>query len=208
MSNYGTRLAECSKILPGIKAEASRVAERAKPLPLMFGAMSLTGVLDHEQTFLARNFQDRIHVCGLSKKMDWNDGFGVDCNCAFQRDWIHRIRAVIHVDKYWFGAAVSDRLGGGHECIGHRNHFISSPNAQRQQSEPERLRAAADADGVRRIAISCEICFEPVYEWTAGEGSDINNVLDSAVNFGPHGGMMGLKIEHGNVHPAALVPLG
>jgi hypothetical protein len=48
-------LTECAKILSGVKAETSCVAERADLSSFVFGSMSLAGILDNKQT-------DRAHA--------------------------------------------------------------------------------------------------------------------------------------------------
>src|SRR5690242_2921069 len=56
ISYHRTSLAECAKILSGVKAETSGLAKRADLSPLVFGPMSLAGILNDEQTVLTRHF--------------------------------------------------------------------------------------------------------------------------------------------------------
>jgi len=58
---------ECTQVLSGIKAKAGRVTKRADAAFFVFCSVSLTGILDNKKTIVARNLQDRIHICRLTK---------------------------------------------------------------------------------------------------------------------------------------------
>src|SRR5580658_4167059 len=62
-------LAIGSEILAGIKTEARHIADAADSAALIFRAVRLGGVFDHDQSVAARDLHDRVHVGRLSVEM-------------------------------------------------------------------------------------------------------------------------------------------
>src|ERR1700730_3478835 len=77
-------LTKCPKIFSGVETETAGIAKRTGPSSLVFGSMSLASFLNDKQTTRAREFQDGIHVGGLTKKVDWNDRLRPGGNSALQ----------------------------------------------------------------------------------------------------------------------------
>ena len=65
-----------TEVLAGVETEAAHVTQATRPLPLIFGTMSLCCVFDHKQTVSLGNIQDGIHVCRLPIQMHGKDGLG------------------------------------------------------------------------------------------------------------------------------------
>ena len=120
--------------------------------------------------------QNRIHVRRLAEEMNGNDGLRAECNGLLHRGRIHRVGALINVDKHRLGAAIGNRLGGCHEGVGHGDHFIPRTDPRRQKRQPERIRAIPDADGMIAVAVGGEILFELRDERTAGECPAVDNL--------------------------------
>ena len=53
---------------------------------------------------------------------------------------IHRVGTFVDIDKHRRGAAISDRLGGGHEGARHRDDFVPGSDAAGEQRPARALR--------------------------------------------------------------------
>ena len=47
----------------------------------------------------------------------------------FQRGRIHRVSALVHIDEHRRRPTIGNRFRGRDECIGHRDHLVSRPDA-------------------------------------------------------------------------------
>ena len=126
-------LAKCAKIFPGIEAEAAGVAHCACFSTLVLGAVSLSGILNDKEPVRAREFQNRIHVRRLPKKMNRNDRFRSVGDRLLQLGRVHRVSAFVNIDKHRPSCTVGNRFRGGHECVGHSYYFVPGPDAARQE---------------------------------------------------------------------------
>ena len=52
-------LAKRTEVLSGIETKATRVADGARPAPLVFGPVGLRSIFDNEEVMRARNLKDR-----------------------------------------------------------------------------------------------------------------------------------------------------
>src|SRR5260370_34280622 len=53
---------KCTEVFAWIEAEASGITEGPCPPSLVFGSMSLAGILNYKEAVPSRKFQDWIHV--------------------------------------------------------------------------------------------------------------------------------------------------
>jgi hypothetical protein len=178
-------LTERSKILSGIEAKTARIAEASHSSPFVFGAVSLTSVLDNIQIVFTCDLKDRVHFGWLAKDVDWNNRFRPNGNRIHDCGWIHRVGVLIDIDEHRLGATIGDCLRSGDERVRDRDHLVAWSDTQRQKTQPKRLCAAANTNRVRTIAVSCEIRFESSDERTAGEGSGINDFPNRIDEFFP-----------------------
>src|SRR5689334_16773479 len=72
----GTALAIRAEILAGIKTETGHVPDTSNGPPLVFRTVCLRGVFDHHQVMPPGNIHDRIHLCGLTIEMNWQESLG------------------------------------------------------------------------------------------------------------------------------------
>src|SRR5438093_13403813 len=63
-------------VLRRVEGEARRVAEVARLLPVVFGAVGLGRVLDDWDAVFLRRVDDRFHVRRLAVEVDRHDGWG------------------------------------------------------------------------------------------------------------------------------------
>src|ERR1700726_4936403 len=106
--------------------------------------MSLGRVLDDKKIMFACEFQNRVHVRCLTKKMDRNNRLRSGRESLPQLDRVHRVCALINIDKHRPSRTEGDRFRGGHEGAGHSYYLVARPDAAGQEREPERLGAAAE----------------------------------------------------------------
>ena len=116
------------------------------------------------------------------------------------RGRIHRVRALVNVNKHRLGAAVGNRLGGCHECVGHGDHFIPRTDPRRQKRQPERIRAIPDAYGMIAAAVGGEILFELRDERTAGECRAVDNLLDRGIDLPAKRRVVSDEVKKRNSH--------
>ena len=64
----------CSQIFAGIETKAGHVTEAANAAFVVFRAMRLRRVFNHDQVVPPRNFDDCIHVCRQTVQMNRNHG--------------------------------------------------------------------------------------------------------------------------------------
>ena len=113
---------------------------------------------------------------------------------------VHGVGAFINIDKHRLCAAISDRLGGRHECAGNGNHFVSRTDPQRKKRQPKRVRAAPDADGVPAIAVCGEILFKSLDEGPAGECPAVDHFFDRGTEFATKRRVLGIEVKKWNFH--------
>ena len=113
---------------------------------------------------------------------------------------IHGERVFVHIDKHRPSSAIGNGLGRGDECVRNSDHFISRPNPKRQESEPKRVCAIADADGVLGTAVGCELLFESFHERPASKRAALDYFANGAIELVDQGRVMRLQIKKGNFH--------
>ena len=148
----------------------------------------------------SRNLQDRIHVGRLAKQMNRDDRLCFRTNRALQQTRIQRVSPLVNINKHRLRAAKTDRLGRGHK--GHRRgyHFIPGTDPQREQTQPERVRAVAHPDRIRGTAIGREILLEFCHEGTAGERAAVNDLSDRRHQLSADRIVMGVQVYKGYLH--------
>src|ERR1700752_2846550 len=87
-TNHRSAFTKGAKVLARVKAETSCLGKRSDLPPLILGSMSLAGVLNNRQTVFPCHGKNGIHVCRLSKKVNWYDGLGLGRNSLLQRQRI------------------------------------------------------------------------------------------------------------------------
>ena len=157
--------------------------------------MRLGRVFDYEESVLAAKGQDRIHVRNLSEKMHRNNGLGSGSASLFQQGRVHRVSALIDIDKYRPGPGISDRFGRGHKGVGHCDDLVTRSNPASEQSEPKRVCAIAHTDGISRVAEGRELILELRDERSTGKSTAVDDFADGLIELSAKRSVMRLKIE-------------
>ena len=154
-----------------------------------------------------REFQNRIHVRRLPEKVNRDDCLGSCRESLLQFGRVHRERVFVHIDKHRPSFAIGNGLGRGDECVRNSDHFISRPDPKRQESEPKRVCAIANADGVLGAAVGRELFFKSFHERPARKRAALDYFANGAIELVDQGSVMRLQIKKGNFHlriPASL----
>src|SRR6201999_3394217 len=74
--DHRATVAPAAEVLGRVEAEAGSIAEGADRAALVKGAMSLAGVLDHEDGALAAELEDRVDLDRAAEKVDRDHAAG------------------------------------------------------------------------------------------------------------------------------------
>src|SRR5438093_7776840 len=84
-------------VLRRVEGEARRVAEVARLLPVVFGAVGLGRVLDDWDAVFLRRVDDRFHVRRLPVEVERDDGWGFAVDRRRYFGWIEVVQATVPV---------------------------------------------------------------------------------------------------------------
>src|SRR5690606_40261419 len=115
----------------GLKTEASKVPDGPQPFSLVSRQRSLTGILDHGQIVLVRDFHYPLHIARHAKYVNGHDGFGVGGDLPLYVVRIQLVSVWLHISQH--RKRVATQYGSYRSKIGIRrgNDFISVPDLQR-----------------------------------------------------------------------------
>src|SRR5438105_12604295 len=146
--------AESAEVFSRVETEATGEADGARFFGFVLRAMGLTGILNYGEAVFLRYIQNWIHISGLAIEMDGDNGAGAGRDGPLQEVRVHGAGLVLNINKHGGGPAKANRFGGGDEGIGDGDDFVSRPNAEGEQGEPQGIAAVADADGIGGLAES------------------------------------------------------
>src|SRR5260370_27365961 len=134
--------------------------------------------------------------------MNRNDGFGSRATRFFEPGRVHRVSALINIDKHGPSSTIGNRLGRGQECIRYSYDFIAGTDAPGQKRKPERFGSAANTNGVVAAAKRRKLLFEFLNKRAAGKSGAVNHLADDALKLPPQACMVSIKIEkwYANMH--------
>src|SRR5437016_4091442 len=119
--------AQSSKVLAGIKTEATASADGACFSIFVESAACLAGILNNREVMTCGNFNNWIQVSRLTEEMNRNNGFGPRSDRSFEQVRIQRAGLFLDINENRPRTAVTDGLGGGHESAGHGDDFVTRP---------------------------------------------------------------------------------
>src|SRR6476661_4330147 len=105
--------------------------------------------------------------------MDGNNRFGARGDGLLQAGRVHRISMLFDIDEHRRCTAITDGLCRSHKGAWDRNYLVPGADAQRQQSEPQRVGAVADATRIFGAAERSEFLLEFFNERATREGARI-----------------------------------
>src|SRR5580704_4644509 len=131
--------------------------------------MGLAGVLDNRQMIAFGQFENRIHIRGLTEQMHRNNGadpalpfpddrltcglvdlaLRLDKFTKFFR--IHVVSVLVDIHKLRLSPRLGYRFRSRDEGVGHSYNRVAGLNARYGQSKPESICAASDANAILRI---------------------------------------------------------
>ena len=129
------------------------------------------------------DLENRVHVGWLPEKVDGDNRFGSRSDGLFNQSGIHRVGQRVNVHEHRLGAAVCDRLCGGHKSVRDSDDFIAGTNSAGEQRKPKSVRAASDADAILAPAKGCEVLFKSGDERSAREGTTSRSLPRSQRQF-------------------------
>lgn len=200
VSHDRASLAESSQVFARVEAKTTCVPEGSCPSALVFGAVGLSRVLNHEKFMEARKLEDWIHVCHLAEQVHWNDGFGPRCENGRQMRWVHRVGAFFHINENGCSAAIGNSLRRGHERTWDGDDFVSGTNTAGEENQPKRLSPAAEADGISAVAVGSEVDLEQVDEGASRKSAGLDHLPDSGFEFSAVGSVVRFEIEEWYFH--------
>ena len=161
-------VAQSSQILSGIKAESGGVSERSGLLSLIGSPVCLRAVFNDLEPVLLSDSHDRVHVAGLSVKVDRHNSLSLFSYRSFDERGIDIESPDIRFNKYRRRAHICHCQSSSDVGIGRHNDFVSLTDTERLQREHQSIEPIADAYAVLRSAILCErlfkrLVFDPFY---------------------------------------------
>src|ERR1051325_3699309 len=132
--------------------------------------------------------------------MDRNDGLGAWRNGPLQSGRIHGVSFFVNIDEHRAGAAIADRFRSRHEGARHGDDFIAGTDIQREQGEPESVRAVADTTRETRSAKIGKLTFEMLDIAAASERTRVNYLFDGRAKLGANRLVMKPQIKKRNLH--------
>src|SRR5512140_3692133 len=196
----GPGLAIGPQVLPGVKAEAPRVPDRTRLLPLVLRPVGLGGVLDDEEFPFSGDLHNGVHVRHLPEQVDRDDRPGLRRDGRLDLRGIHVVGRRVHVDEDRLRSAPADRLGGGDERVRHGDHFVPGPDSKAEQGCPKGVRAAPHPGGELRPAERGELLFELRHERAARERGLVEHLLDRVRDLPADRLVLGFQVQVGNLH--------
>lgn len=108
-----------------MKAIAAHLADGAEPLALVFGENTLRRILHDQQVMAPGDGHDFVHLTTDAGIMDREDRPCARRNRGFDQPLvdIQRVRPDIH--EHRCGAPQRNRVGGGDEGEGWKNHLVA-----------------------------------------------------------------------------------
>ena len=86
---YCATVAERPEVFPWIETPAGDVRQAADALSLIASTVSLRCVIQNPQLVLACNLENWVHICGLSVKVNRDDGPGAVGSGGLKLAWVH-----------------------------------------------------------------------------------------------------------------------
>ncbi len=148
------------------------------------------------------DFADRVHVGRAAVQMNGQDRASSRRDGALDELRIEIAGRGIDIDEDGHGAAISDRFGRGEKRVRRGDHFIVGLNAERQQSQMERRRPAAERDAMPGAAEIREFPLESLDFRAQHERRVLADAVERRQDFVPQLRVLRLQIENGNLHSA------
>lgn len=153
----GAAIAVAAEGLAREETRASNVAQVAALAPLVFGAKTLGGILDHDQIVAVGDRIDLVHIGRLPVQADRHDGLGTRGDCCFDLGGVNvaGIRLDIHEDR--LGAEQHDDLGRRNEGERGRDDLVTRLDPHRHQTDQQGFGAAGHGDAVLGAGVGLEL---------------------------------------------------
>ena len=123
------------EVLGRIEGEGRRMAQRADPSSPVLSAVGLAGILNHPETVPSGDFQNGVHVGGLSVEMHRDDCLGLGVDGPFQPFDVQIKRQGIDVDQNGSGTGIGNGQGSGDKSVCGRDHLIALPDVVSSQGQ-------------------------------------------------------------------------
>ena len=177
-----TAVAERAEVLLNDEAGRSGIAEFADAETVAGSADGLGVIFDDEELMFVSDLTDGLHVSALTVKMDRDDRFGLRSNSGFDLRRIDALRFRIAVDQNGGSAGDPDCFCSSKESVGVSNAFVARTNAKSHQSQPDRVGAVAETDGVFGFGISREFSFESLEHGAENVLAALDDLLNVSIN--------------------------
>ena len=109
------------------------------------------------------DFEDRVHIRGLTIEMDGNDRSSPWRDCRLQESRIHRVGDRIDIDKHGTRANGGDSLGGCDKGVRDRDDLIAWLDIERKKREMQRCGSIGESHAVLGADISGKSLLELLY---------------------------------------------
>jgi len=109
IGDHHAAVAKGAEIFARIKTEAAVRAESARPLALVYRAVSLAGILDHRQVVAPGDGHHLIHPAAVAVEMDRDDGPRARADFLLDEARVDAERVGIDVDQHRRGSGERDR---------------------------------------------------------------------------------------------------
>ena len=175
-------LAVGAEVLARVETEAGHVAHTADAPALVLCSVGLATVLDHHQTVLLGDLENRVHVGRLAIQVYWDDRLRLVGDRRLQCRHVQRERLRIDVDEDRRGAGVVDGRRGRDERERHGDDFIAPADTGRKQGEVQRARSRIHADALLRLTVVRELVLEGDHFAAQRELAAVQDTLDCGVH--------------------------
>ena len=160
--------------------------------------MRLARVLEHGDSPLAREGEDRGHVRGVAVEVDGQDGLRARGDRAGEALRVEVQGAGVHVHEDGAGA----RLQHGEAGEGGRDrggdHLVAGAHTERAQGERERVGAVPDRHRVPRAERLGQLALEGLPLGAQDEPAGVEDPRHRLVQLAPVGGHVGPEVHEGD----------
>ncbi len=135
--------------LVGIEPKHSEISDRAGGPSSIASSNRLAGVLNHGQAVFPGDVHDRIHISGMSERVDGDNGARLRRDASLQLAGIEVKREWLDIHKYRPGTLIKNGISGCNKCKRRQNNFVAFADPKRAQAKMQARGSRTDGDSVR-----------------------------------------------------------
>ena len=189
-------------------AVATEIAHGAKSAAFVGRHHALSGILNHKQIILFRNFVYLVHLAGDPRIVDRHDCLGLFSNRFFDKFLVqvHRIGADIH--EHALRPLRHERIRRAHERERRHNHLVTGSNITESCGHFKGMRATGSHERLDRTRMLLEPLMAPQVKSSVATNTTAFYGLLDIVEFHPYKGRLVKRNFHHNRNINILLLFG